>query len=56
LNVINFIKEIPKNYSITFIHKNVGKNIIRIYNCEGKTDYKTLSDLDSEIIDLVKNM
>ncbi len=54
LNVINFIKEIPTNYSITFINKRVAGNIYRIYDSDNKTNYKTLSELDKEILNLVK--
>ncbi len=55
LNIINFIKEIPNNYEIQFITKKVNNNRYRIYDINKKTDYKTLSELDNEIINLVKN-
>jgi hypothetical protein len=55
LNIVNFLKEIPDLYSIEFINKNVGGTRIRIYDVDGKTNYKTLSELDTEIINLVKN-
>ncbi len=54
LNIINFIKEIPNNYEIQFITKKVNNNRYRIYDINKKTDYKTLSELDKEIINLVK--
>jgi len=54
LNIINFLKEIPNNYEIQFINKKVSSNRYRIYDINDKTDYKTLSDLDSEIINIVK--
>jgi hypothetical protein len=54
LNIINFIKEIPNNYEIQFINKKVSNNIFRIYDINNKTNYNTLSDLDNEIINLVK--
>ena len=54
LNIVNFIKEIPDNYLILFVNKNVGKNIYRIYDINGETDYKTLSELDNDIINVVK--
>jgi hypothetical protein len=53
-NIINFIKEIPDNYEIQFINKNVSNNTYRIYDIDDETNYKTLSDLDNEIINLVK--
>jgi hypothetical protein len=54
LNIINFLKEIPDLYSFEFINKNVGDNRYRIYDVDGKTDYKTLSEIDTEIINIVK--
>jgi hypothetical protein len=56
LNIINFIKEIPNNYSIQFINKKVSNNISRIYDINDKTTYKTLTDLDNQIISIVKNI
>ena len=55
-NIINFIKEIPDNYEIQFINKNVSNNTYRIYDIDNETNYKTLSDLDNEIINLVKKI
>ncbi len=54
LNIIKFLKEIPSGYSIDFINKKVSNNTYCIYHYENKTDYKTLSDLDNEIISVVK--
>jgi hypothetical protein len=55
LNIINFIKDIPNDYEIQFITKKVSNNRYRIYTINKKTDYKKLSQLDNEIINLVKN-
>ena len=55
-NIINFIKEIPDNYEIQFINKNVSNNTYRIYDIDNETNYKTLSDLDNEIINLIKKI
>ena len=55
LNIVNFIKEIPENYSILFVIKYVGKNLYRIYDIDDKIDYKTLSELDNDIINVVKS-
>ena len=54
LNIIKFIKEIPDNYEIQFINKNIGGNKFRIYDIDNKTNYKTLSELDNEILNIVK--
>jgi hypothetical protein len=54
LNIVNFIKEIPDNYLILFVNKNVGKNIYRIYDINGETDQIELSELDNDIINTVK--
>ena len=54
-NIINFIKEIPDNYEIQFINKNVSNNTYRIYDIDDETNYKTLSDLDNEIINLINH-
>ncbi len=56
LNIVNFIKEIPENYSILFVIKYVGKNLYRIYDIDDKIDYKTLSELDNDIINVVKKL
>lgn len=55
LKVVNFIKDIPANYEIRFINKKVNNNQYRIYDIDGQTTYKTLSDLDSEILMIVRN-
>ena len=54
-NIINFIKEIPDNYEIQFINKKVSNNTYRIYDIDDQTNYKTLSDLDNEIINIIKS-
>lgn len=54
IDVINFIKDIPDNYQIQFINKEVNNNMYRIYDINNKTDYKKLTDLDNEIIKTVK--
>jgi hypothetical protein len=55
LKVVNFIKDIPANYEIRFINKKVNNNQYRIYDIDGQTTYKTLSDLDTEILMIVRN-
>ena len=55
LKVVNFLKDIPANYEIRFINKKVNNNHYRIYDIDGQTTYKTLSDLDSEILMIVRN-
>jgi hypothetical protein len=54
LNIISFIKDIPENYQIQFINKEVNDNIYRIYDINNKTDYTKLSELDNEILKTVK--
>ena len=54
LNILNFIKEIPENYKILFVTKYIGKNLYRIYDINGKTDQIELSELDNDIINVVK--
>ena len=55
LNIVNFLKEIPELYQIQFIHKKINSNTsFCIYHIDGKTDYKTLSEVDTEIINIVK--
>ena len=54
-NIINFIKEIPDNYEIQFINKKVSNNTYRIYDIDDQTNYKTLSNLDNEIINIIKS-
>ncbi len=54
INVVKFIKDIPDNYQIQFINKEVNNNMYRIYDINNKTDYKKLTDLDNEIIKTVK--
>jgi hypothetical protein len=56
LNIIKFIKDIPDNYQIQFINKEVNGNNYRIYDVNNNTSYKKLNDLDNEIIKTVKNM
>jgi hypothetical protein len=55
LKVVNFLKDIPANYEIRFINKKVNNNQYRIYDIDGQTTYKTLSDLDTEILMIVRN-
>ncbi len=55
LKIVNFLKDIPANYEIRFINKKVNNNQYRIYDIDGQTTYKTLSDLDNEILNIVKN-
>jgi hypothetical protein len=54
INVIKFIKDIPDNYQIQFINKQVNNNNYRIYDVNNNTDYKKLTELDNEIIKTVK--
>ena len=54
LNIVNFIKEIPENYKILFVTKYIGKNLYRIYDINGKTDQIELSELDDNIINVIK--
>ncbi len=54
INVVKFIKDIPDNYQIQFINKEVNNNMYRIYDINNKTDYKKLTELDNEIIKTVK--
>jgi hypothetical protein len=54
LNIISFIKDIPDNYQIQFINKEVNDNTYRIYDINNKTDYTKLSELDNEILKTVK--
>lgn len=55
LKVVNFLKDIPANYEIRFINKKVNNNQYRIYDIDGQTTYKTLSDLDTEILMIIRN-
>jgi hypothetical protein len=54
LNIVNFIKEIPEKYSIQFVIKYIGKKLYRIYDIGNKTDQIELSELDNEILKIVK--
>ncbi len=54
INVIKFIKDIPDNYQIQFINKEVNNNMYRIYDINNKTDYKKLTEFDNFIIKTVK--
>jgi hypothetical protein len=54
LNIVNFIKDIPDNYQIQFINKEVNNNMYRIYDINNKTDYKKLTELDKEILKTIK--
>jgi hypothetical protein len=54
-NVVNFLNDIPNTYHIQFINKKFGNNHYRIYDIKNKTINKKLSDLDNEIIQIVKN-
>ena len=55
INVINFIKEIPPNYEIKFINKIINNKHYRIYGINNDTDYKKLSELDNEILEIIKS-
>jgi hypothetical protein len=55
LNIIKFIKDIPDNYQIQFINKEVNGNNYRIYDVNNNTSYKKLTELDNEILKTVKN-
>jgi hypothetical protein len=54
LNIVNFIKDLPDNYQIQFINKEVNNNMYRIYDINNKTDYKKLTELDNEILKTIK--
>ena len=58
-NVVNFLNDIPNTYHIEFINKEFGNDNYRIYDITNKISNKTikkkLSDLDNEIIQIVKN-
>ena len=54
LNITNFLKEIPVNYEIQFINKKVNNTHYRIYDSNNETSYKKLSELDNEILKIVK--
>ena len=54
LNITNFLKEIPVNYEIQFINKKVNNTRYRIYDSNNETSYKKLSELDNEILKIVK--
>ena len=54
LNIVNFIKDLPDNYQIQFINKEVNNNMYRIYDINNKTDYKKLTELDNEILKIIK--
>ena len=53
--VVNFIKDIPPNYEIQFINKIINNKHHRIYDINNDTDYKKLSELDNEILEIVKS-
>ncbi len=53
LNVIDFIKDLPSEYSIQFIHKKVAKTHISIYSVKGNADYKKLDELDNQILSIL---
>ena len=52
-NVINFIKDIPDNYQIQYINREVNDKLYRIYNINTKTNNKKFTELDKEILKIV---